>query len=368
MQVRCPISGVIYRIFDQTVIELTHPHPLLSTFADIKVLEEQVYPLFKAGNLSCDYLHLFGIALLQKLPLAGPVSLASQNTYTFEDFWNKLIPKLMPLCRRLHNKTFKDLPTINANLETLSYLPYWIDELHEALNYATLPISDEARRLNRESYKSSLLNESLDLSNVPVSSWTKEEKDALILRGIRGSQLTAKESSAFPQLIADWADAETKFPVTAVRLAEGKRTTTKAVWQGLITRAVKAGSSYLDLVSSEFTLEDIQDLEAHLLAGLKSSSMQSKFLFEKLAEATEILEEFSGVPKVSSVKTKVVEAGQGSILDLSLDLELEESSELATKTKDTPKEIYNTNHQPGERTLSLKEMLAIKLAKAKGDR
>ena len=189
------------------------------------------------------------------------------------EFWETQIPKLIPLVKRLDGKSFKDLPTIHANLSTLSHLPYWIDELHDALTYVSMPISDEARRLNREGYKSSLLNEKLDLGSVPISSWTQEEKDSLILRAIRGSVLSAKESAAFPQLISDWADTETKFPTTLVYMKEGKRSTVKAIWKAIITKSIKEGTGYLDLVSGEFTLDDVQELEAHLLCGLSIPSI-----------------------------------------------------------------------------------------------
>lgn len=340
MQAICPISGVKYGIIGIPT-NITAPHPLL--YISAEELLSKIYPVFKDGLLDPDTLHVFGIALIVKLPIEGKVSLAASDTTNFSEFWESQIPKLIPLCKRLDGKSFNDLPTIRVTIETLPHLPYWIDELHAALTYASMPISDEARRLNREGYKSSLLNAELDLASIPVSSWSQEEKDSLILRAIRGSQLSGKETTAFPQLIADWADKETQFPVTNVTLKDGKRTTIKAVWQNLITKSVRAGSSYLDLIGGEFSLDDIQELEAHLLCGLRSSSMQSKFLFEKLAEAGEVIAEFTGQ---NIIQSKPV-------------------SEPSIEKKEESNELYQMNHQPGERVLSLKEKLAIKLANAR---
>lgn len=340
MQVRCPISGIGFTIFDGFQCEVTAPHPILSL--STAQLLEQIYPIFKNGALDSDTLHVFGISLLGRLPLENTPTVQARDSSYYHEFWETVIPKLIPLCRRLEGKSFKDLPTIRVTTETLSHLPYWIDELHEALSYASLPISDEARRLNREGYKSQLLNSQLELGSVPVASWSQEEKDSLVLRGIRGSVLSPKESAAFPTLIAEWADKETKFPVTTITLPGGKRTTQKAIWQGIINKAVRAGSSYLELIGGDFGLEDIQELEAHLLCSLGSSSIQSKFLFEKLAEAVEVITEFSTPIPVPSKKVE---------------------SQPVSAAEST--ELYQMNHQPGERVLSLKEKLAIKLAKVR---
>lgn len=352
MHIRCPISGVVSVLFDKVTATITAPHPMLS-ISTTELLSE-IYPAYKNGLLTPDTIHVFGISLIQKLPIEGTISLVTSNTEQYQPFWESQIPKLIPLCRRLDGRGFKNLPTIRVTIESLPHLPYWIDELHDALTYASLPISEEARRLNREAYKSSFLNEKLNLGEVPVTSWSEEEKDSLILRAIRGSVLTTKEQLAFPQLIADWADKETKFPLTSIRLKDGKKTTQKSIWQNIITKSIRAGSSYLDLISGEFTLDDIQDLEAHLLCGLRGSSIQSKFLFEKLKEATEILEEFTG-------------AGKGNATQLNATITSSELPKTENFHHREPSELYQMNPETGEkvRNLSLKEKLAIKLANAR---
>ena len=168
MHIRCPISGVTLITADSISATVTAPHPMLST--STQDLISSIYPIFKEGNLNHDSLHVFGISLLSKLPLASSPSLSISDTGFIREFWETQIPKLVPLVKRLDGKSFKNLPTIHANLSTLSHLPYWIDELHDALTYASMPISDEARRLNREGYKSSLLNSQLELGSVPISS------------------------------------------------------------------------------------------------------------------------------------------------------------------------------------------------------
>lgn len=135
-------------------------------------------------------------------------------------------------------------------------------------------------------------------------------------------------------------------------LKGGKRSTIKAVWQTIITKAIKEGTGYLDLVSGEFTLDDVQELEAHLLCGLKSSSIQSKFLFEKLKEAGEIIAEFSGAGNAGNVG-QLGQLGQTENPGESLPAPAPVEKEKATE----PTEIYQT------RSLSTRESLAIKLAK-----
>jgi hypothetical protein len=348
MQAICPISGVQYQITGYTPIQgtVSAPHPLLSV--QTKELLSVVYPSFSEGILDSDTLHVFGIALISKLPTEGSVRIpASSNGPRYDEFWNSQIPKLIPLCRRLDGKSFKDLPTVRVTIESLPHLPYWIDELHDALNAASMPISDEARRLNREGYKNSFLNETLGLGEVPVASWSQEEKDSLVLRGIRGSMLSPKETTAFPQLIAEWADKETKFPSSALTLKDGKRTTIRTVWISIITKAVRAGSSYLDLLGGEFGIDDIQELESHLLTGLRGSSLQSKFLFEKLSEAEEVLAEFT-TPAIS-LNIDRTESHSASSMPAGPD-RIELSSDPDSRAV------------PAGRVLSLKEKLAIKLA------
>ena len=298
-----------------------------------------LYPLHKNGLLDSDTIHVFATALLCKLPHDTQPVLAINNTALFHDFWLAHIPRIVSLVTRLDGKSFSGLPKLNITVETLSNLPYWIDDLHSALKAASIPISEEAKRLNRESYKSAFLNEKLALGEVPIASLSVDEKESLITRAIRGSVLSPKEQAAFPQLIADWADKETQFPLTTVRLKNGNRTTTKAVWQTIITKSIKAGNSYLDLISSEFGIEDIQDLESHLLCGLGSSSNKSKFLFGKLAEAIEVISEFTLPIVPVQVSTRLVES--------------QERYEIST----------GTVQAPTDRVLSSKEKLAIKLAK-----
>ena len=78
MHIRCPISGVTLITADSISATVTAPHPMLST--STQDLISSIYPIFKEGNLNHDSLHVFGISLLSKLPLASSPSLSVSDT------------------------------------------------------------------------------------------------------------------------------------------------------------------------------------------------------------------------------------------------------------------------------------------------
>lgn len=332
MLIQCPVSGTMHDTKDGVAATVTAPHYLLTDSIPFSELEALVAN--HLGTLTPDLLHTLGIALLLKLPLETEPELATSQPERLSNFWLLNIPRMLPISRTLAAKTFNGLPTLRVTFETLPHLPHWLEELKTQLAYLRAPISEEAKRRNRESYKSSLLDDLLGgTGTAPVQTWSKEEKQSLMIRAIKGSPLTPKEQTAFPQLLADWADSEAPFPLATVRLASGKKTTTKGVWQSLITKAIREGSSYIDLISGEFTLDDLEDLEAHLLAGLGSSSLQSSYLFRKLAEAREVIAEFTQIP--------------------------------APAAPAQPAELYSLPSPQPQGNLSIKERLAIKLANAR---
>ena len=85
MHIRCPISGILYSVSISSILPnipniptdctISAPHPMLST--STQDLVSNIYPVFKEGNLNHDSLHVFGISLLSKLPLASSPSLSA---------------------------------------------------------------------------------------------------------------------------------------------------------------------------------------------------------------------------------------------------------------------------------------------------
>jgi hypothetical protein len=250
--------------------------------------------------------HLLGLALLLKLPLSGTPTLPASSCNALAPFWNKYLERLAKLAVKLDGKDFKQLPKLAVTSDSLPNLPHWIDTLHTEVSLAFSPISEEARKRNNSRYRSNTDDRGV---------YSPEEVDSIIIRGLKKSPLSAKESRAFPRLIANWACNVGEFPTAYVTLEDGRKIVIAELWKDIIERAFSKDGA-LEILSGDVTLADADELLEYCYCEIPAGSTHATFLFKKLEEVKEILEEFRSGTRAPVLRAEKFEGSEEDLLSL----------------------------------------------------
>jgi len=323
MKVTCPISRISYfvslaslaggrvssQVHHNPSAHPTHPHPLLSRSISASQLAKTYLEAWSAGKLNEEETHLLGVAFLLKLPMEGTPDFPPAPATSYLPFWSKYLDRLAKLAVKLEGKEHLGLPKVRITPDSLPHLPHWIDLLYTEVGILFSPISEEAKKRNRDSYRSFLLaNE----ENSNTGTYSPADIDSIITRGLKGSLLKGKESKDFPNLMAVWASNVGEFPTAYVTLEDGRKLTIDKHWRDIITKAFMKDGIY-EVLGGDVTLADVDELLEYCYTEIPAGSLHASCLFKKLEEIREVLEEFRG-----GVKPAKIEKFKGSDTDLLL--------------------------------------------------
>lgn len=335
MKVFCPISGISYQVpggFNGTSV---HPHPILAESLSVQRLISSYLEPWSQGVMSQEDTHLLGLAFLLKLPVSSVPALPKDSYLTLNAFWDKYLERLSKLALKLEGKDFKQLPKLAVTIETLPALPHWIDTLHTEVSLAFSPISEEAKKRNNPRHRTNSDDKGV---------YTQEEIDSIIIRGLKKSPLSAKESRTFPTLIAAWACKVGEFPTAYVTQENGRKIVIADLWKDIIERAFSKEGT-VEILGGDVTLADAEELLEHCYCEIPVGTVHASYLFKKLEEVKDILEEFRG-GRIETPKAEKFAGTEAELLSL-----LSDGGE-----EDKPVQ------KSSEDTLSPSQKLAIKMA------
>lgn len=346
MKVTCPISGITYNTPLPVRGHAIHPHPILAESITCAQLDDWYLDSWYVTELPATETHLLACAYLLKLPLKS-VSIAEIKTKSdlawWEMFWAGNLEKLASVAALCESRArrLRDLPQFALTEDTVGSLPDWITDLSSALGWASQPISEKAKELNRASYK---------VANDSTSNATKllepEQLENLVRRAHTGSLLSTSEQKALPVILSDWALKVTEFPEHS-----------KMRWQRIVQTIFKV--DYIDqILMSDIKLEQIQALEAHLMLNTPVHAVgtsHSSILMKRLADVIPVVADFN--PTISARK-KVNEADLVAALDGAVG-----SSAVAQQRASAASVTTGTT---GGKQLTLSERLAARLANIRG--
>lgn len=360
MKVTCPITQVSYLVSSPSAspagTKVSHPHPILSQSISVSSLVSTYLEPWAAGQLTPDETQLFGAALICKLPLARQPIFPTPTEML--PLWAKYIERLTKLAIKLEGKESKLLPHLSITPETIPSLPGMIDTLFSETNILFSPISEEAKKRNKQ-YQINLI---LD-AELSTTQMTQEEIDSLILRGLKGSHLSTIESKKFPKLMASWAASVGQFPTTHVTTESGKKIRIDNHWKGIIVSAFSSDGMHA-ILSEDVNLGDIEDLLEHCSTEIPVGTIHASQLFKKLETLKEILEEFKGDLKHDSIVPRF-KGTKSELAALLLEDDSNSESERLAKPERSSKSgspSLNINYQNS----SPSSILAAKLAAIRG--
>jgi hypothetical protein len=265
MKLFCPLSGISYG----TDIGYGHgqaPHPIF--YLPLKSLIIQHLDKFCTNELKTEETHLFGCALLHKLPVQWEVPLTL--TPELKSNWYKYIEKLAAICLKYDTRLEEDLPKyhIDRHSCSLSNLKYYLESFDEAI--ADLGDDEDA----------------------PVPSYITRNAEETILRMLRTSLSNKEKRHTFPQLMADWAVQVGNFPTTLVTIDDtGKQLPLKEYWRYIVRRVFEVESP-IELLSDTITHGDLEELIEHCCHEIEVGTLHSLALLRRLREAQSIIDEF----------------------------------------------------------------------------
>lgn len=345
MKVHCPITGLSYEVFSEVEdLHASAPHPVL--YSACKVLNASFLPTFAAQSLSSENTHLLGMAYLLKLPIVSVPSLESDAHQKLHTFWLTHMEKLAQLATTLEGKELgKHYPRVRVSTDNLANLKHWLEDLDVMWKSRSTPISEAAKKLNSQSHISIQISPTRNTD-------AQKEIEALILKGLRGSMLTRKETAKFPEVITKWVMNVAPFPTAKLTLLDGKKTTISEHWQHMMELAFSKDGA-LDLLCENVTPGDLEELLEHCYENIPVEiGTMASLLWKKLEAVKAELEEFkaSGTLPTKTAKTPKIPSFKGT------------NEELLALLIDDEKEVTFT--KPATDTgLSLKEKLALKLKK-----
>lgn len=283
-------------------------HPIFSL--TVKEVLDQLPFASHMGALHAEDTHLVGTFLLSKLPIAKwevPLLSTLYPISYWESFWLKNMQPLSQLALQLEGKTWKRLPQFNIYAEDCigaapaSNLADWIKETHSVIREQTQPISDEARKKNRE------FNAAITEHTYLSEAHCKE----IIQKGLQGSLLSAKETKMFPSLLAKWARKVGEFPSARIQLASGKKVTIADFWESTLEKGFKLdGTGLIDLIVSDITVGDIEEILEHCTTTiLQDDSVISMAFFKELANIADALQDFRS-PSVATKRAISMSSGE----------------------------------------------------------
>ena len=261
MKLYCPLSGIAYTCN----IGYGHgkvPHPVFSL--PIKSLIKGQLEAAIAGDLSQDETHLFGCALLRKLPILWDTALLPEY---WKDHWPAIIEQLATVALRYDSRRQSDLPAfrLTAETATLNNLKTFLREFDSAIS---------------------------DINANIATSFIKDRAEEVILRILRSALSSNNQKyNKLPKLMADWAKAVGHFPKTSIPINESISMPLADYWHGIIRRSFEAQNP-VEILSDTVSLSDIEELLEHCEEYIEYGSIHSIALFKKLRTAREILAEF----------------------------------------------------------------------------
>ena len=283
---KCSLSGLEYKVSFLSG-SVSAPHPIFSL--STKEVVAAFLPKFSALELSNEELHLFGCFLTSKLPLVSwdyPL-LESDSLENWAGFWLKHVEKLAALLNRIEGKSLSYLAQFHVTLDvdgsSIRNLPEWIKAAHDIINERTMPITDEARKRNKEFRANLGENEYL----------SEHHCTEIIKKGLQGSLLTKKEEKLFPELLAKWAAQTGEFPHTKFQLPNGRKLSIYQHWINILTKAFqKDGLGLVDLLCEDVTPGDIEEILEHCVVNIPNDNSHAITFFRELGKLQSALEEF----------------------------------------------------------------------------
>ncbi|MNZ58795.1 hypothetical protein D3C78_768110 [compost metagenome] len=347
MKVHCPVSGLSFEVAFPAWGHATYPHPMLSCSA--QTLNQDFLELLFAQQLSSELTHLLGLSYLLKLPLVSLTPMPSDAHQTLHTFWLKYMERLARLATTLEGKPAPKRHTqIRVSLDNLSHLGAWIEELEVSWSLRSAPITDAAKKLNSQAWNSVQLSPSRDTER-------QQEIDALILKGLRGSLLTRKEASKYPETITKWVMNIAPFPTAKIQLPDGRKTTISEHWAHIMELAFSKDGA-LDLICENINAGDLEELLEHCYENIPVEiGTFATLLWRKLEEVKTNLESYraNGTMPAGQTKAPKIPSFKGT------------SEELLALLVDDPAEVTSI---PAPKTddssgLTLQQKLALKLRK-----
>lgn len=287
MKLFCPLSGVSYK----TSIGYGHgkaPHPVF--YLPLKSLISQHLDAFCSGKLKEEEIHLFGCALLHKLPVVWEDTV--QNSESIQKRWKNNIEKLAAICLKYDTRTEKDMPRyhIDKRNNDLGNLKGYLESVDEAI--AELSYGEDA----------------------PVPTYMTRNAEAAILRMLRGSISRAEKRETFPKLMADWAASVGDFPRDIVNITENETRILGEYWKSIIQH-VFTHDDPLTILSTTITPGDLDELIEHCETHIEVGTIHSLALLRRLREVRNILDEFRSPVSRSSLSTAKSQAISASFLN-----------------------------------------------------
>lgn len=346
MKVHCPVSGLSFSTDFPQWGHATYPHPMLS--CSTATLNQDYLELFAAQTLSSELTHLLGLAYLLKLPVVSVPSFGADSHSKLHSFWLKHMERLAKLATALEGRPApKKKTTIRVCEDNLEHLGAWVEELEISWSLRSAPISDAARKINSAAWTSVQLSPSRDTDR-------QKEIESLILKGLRGSMLTRKESAKFPETITKWVMNVAPFPTAKIQLPDGRKVTISEHWQHIMELAFsKTGA--LDLLCENINAGDLEELIEHCYDQIPVEiGTMASLLWKKLEEVKENLENYraNGVTGagLATPKAPKIPAFKGT------------SEELLALLIDGPDEAPAPAAPKETGGLTLQQKLALKLA------
>jgi hypothetical protein len=267
MKLYCPRSGISYNCN----IGYGHGrviHPIFGL--PIKSLIKGQLEPFIAGNLTPEETHLFGCALLAKLPIQWEAELSFS---IWQESWNLLIENLAVVALRMDSRYLSELPGFHIQKDTNS--PDCIRNYIRILNNA---ISE--------------LRESSTFIETSIIKDRAEEAILRIIRNTMNKMADPKNNNKLPKLMALWAASVGRFPKTTIPIdAIGTQIPLAEYWKDIIIK-VFTDSSHVSLLSDTIQIQDIEELLEHCEQTIEVGTLHSLMLFKKLRSAISVLKEF----------------------------------------------------------------------------
>lgn len=277
MKLTCPLSGISYHT-DLGYGKGAAPHPIF--YLPLKSLVSQHLNAFCDGKLSREELHLFGAALLHKLPTVWEEPL---DVARCAHIWKSHIEKLAAVCLRLDDRERDQLPEYHVCKETSS--------LYNLGTYLE-SISDVVAELNGVgTYKNTYL---------------QRNAEEIIVRMLRQTINKAEKKHTLPKLLADWAMEVGEFPTYNVPVLQNDGITTKKqplcqFWHHIIMRAFEVRDP-VDMLSTQITAGDIDELIEHCEHNIEVGTVHSNVLLGRLRTIREVLDEFRSPATVRKIQ------------------------------------------------------------------
>jgi hypothetical protein len=300
MKVTCSLSGLQFEtsllpMFTQSKhSKAIIQHPIFSmSQTEVREMTSQL-PAFPMNlndlGTTQEELHLIGTYFLSQLPIehwSCPLLTTSFDLDYWHTFWLKHIEQLMAVAMRLDGKSYKRVCKFNISTDhgaPAANLKDWLTDTNLVIAELTMPITEEARKLNRQ-YNAVITD---------TTYFSEGHCMEIIQRGLQGSLLSAKETKEYPSILAKWARRVGEFPTTRITLANGRKVALADFWEDLLVKGFKLdGTGLIDLLVSDITVGDVEEILEHCSTTiLRDNTVLASSFFKELGNLAEALHEF----------------------------------------------------------------------------